>query len=56
MVLPLGSDREKQIRTNSLFFDSGQANLDICLSFDCLGSSFEIVEHIKREERITYGL
>ena len=56
MVLPLGSDREKQIRTNSLFFDSGQANLDICLSFDCLESSFEIIEHIRREKRFTHGL
>ena len=56
MVLSLDSDLEKQIRTNSLFFASGQANLDICLSFDCLGSSFEIIEHIGREERITHGL
>ena len=56
MVLPIGSDREKQIRANSLFFDSGQANLDICLSFDCLGSSFEIIEHTGRVEGITHGL
>ena len=56
MVLPLGSDREKEIRTNSLFFDSGQANLDICLSFDCLGSSFGTIEHIGRVKGKTHGL
>ena len=43
------SARKKQISTNSLFFGSGQASLDICLSFDCLRSSFEKVESVKKE-------
>lgn len=45
------SGREKQISTNSLFFDSGQASLDICLSFECLGSSCKKIERIGKEYR-----
>ena len=49
MILVHDCEREKQISMNSLFFDSGQASLDICLSFDCLGSSFENIERIEQE-------
>lgn len=54
MVLLPNNGSEKQISTNSLFFGSGQASLDICLSFDCLRSSFKEareVECIEEEVR-----
>ena len=51
MVLSPNIDREKQISTDSIFFAGGQASLDICLSFDCLGSSFKKLGNIEKEAR-----